>query len=62
MALRRARASRDLELLREGLAIGLRCDMVDGLTARHALALLRRATMLGHMSAEDLEIASTSSD
>jgi hypothetical protein len=62
IALRRARASRDVALLEEGLAIGVRCDMVDGLTARHALALLRRATMLGQMSAEDLAAASILSD
>jgi hypothetical protein len=48
-------------LLREGLAVGLRCDMVDGLTARHALAFLRRVTMLGQISGEALDAASTPS-
>jgi hypothetical protein len=56
IALRRARASHDLELVRESLGVALRCDLVDGSTAHQALALLRRATMLGQMSANDLTI------
>jgi hypothetical protein len=51
IALRRARASHDLELIREGLRVALHCDLVDGSSVRQAVALLRRATMLGQMSA-----------
>jgi hypothetical protein len=40
-----------LELIREGLSVALHCDLVDGSSVRQAVALLRRATMLGQMSA-----------
>jgi hypothetical protein len=47
IALRRARASQNLELLWECLRVGLHCDLIDGPAVRQGLALLRRATMLG---------------
>jgi hypothetical protein len=53
VAMRRARASHDLELLSEGLSVALRCDLISGPTTHQALALLRRATMLGQISAGD---------
>jgi len=49
IVLRRARASYDLELVREGLSAGLACDLLDGPAVHQALALLRRARLLGQM-------------
>ena len=49
VALRRARSAQNLELLRDGLSVALRCDLVDGPAVRQALALLRRVTLLSEL-------------
>jgi hypothetical protein len=54
IVLRRARASHDLELVRESLSAGLVCGLLDGPAIHQALALLRRATMLGQMTSDGL--------
>jgi len=51
VALRRARATNDLELLRHCLSAALHRDLIDGPAARQATALLRRSTILGQISA-----------
>jgi hypothetical protein len=56
IALRRARASHDLELVRKSLGVALHCNLVDGSAGHQALALLRRATLLGQISANDLAV------
>lgn len=50
IVLRRACASQDLELVRQSLDVALQCGLVDGPAIRQALALLRRATLLGRIS------------
>ena len=49
IALRRARASHDMALVRECLRVALHI-LIDGPAVHQALALLRRATILGQMS------------
>ena len=51
IALRRAQVSSDLALLRDTLSLGLHCDMIEHPIARQALTLLRRANLLGKISA-----------
>ncbi len=53
IALRRANASHDLEMVRECLRIGMRCTLLDGPAVHQALALLRRVTMLGRISNDE---------
>jgi hypothetical protein len=50
IVLRRACASQDLELVRKSLDVALQCGLMDGPAVRQALALLRRATLLGRIS------------
>ncbi len=50
VALRRARAARNLGRLREALDIAVRCDRLDGPAVRQASALLNRATILAQAS------------
>jgi hypothetical protein len=47
IALRRARAGNDLERVRDGLSVALRCGLTDGPAVRQSLDLLRRAALLG---------------
>ena len=49
IALRRARAAHDLDLVRDGLSVALRCGLTGGPAVRQSLDLLRRAMLLGQV-------------
>jgi hypothetical protein len=49
IALRRARAAHDLDSVRDGLGVALRCGLTDGPAVHQSLALLRRAALLGRV-------------
>jgi len=53
IALRRARAAHDLELVRDGLRVALQCGLTDGPVVHQSLDLLRRATLLSEMLSGD---------
>jgi hypothetical protein len=53
IVLRRARAAHDLELVRDGLGVALRCGLTDGPSVRQSLDLLRRAMLLGQTLSEN---------
>ena len=50
IAMRRARATQDLELVRECISVALRCGLLAGPAVHQALALLQRATLIGQMA------------
>ena len=50
IALRRARAAHDLELVHDGLRVALACGLTDGPAVQQSLDLLRRATLLSQMT------------
>jgi hypothetical protein len=49
IALRRARAVHDLDLVREGLRVAVQCGLTDGPAVHQSLGLLRRTTLLSEM-------------
>ena len=49
IALRRARAAHDLDLVRNGLHVALRCGLTDGPAVHQSLDLLRRAMLLSQV-------------
>ncbi len=53
IVLRRARAAHDLELVRDGLGVALRCGLTDGPAVRQSLDLLRRVMLLSQTLSEN---------
>ena len=53
IVLRRARAAHDLELVRDGLGVALRCGLTEGPSVRQSLDLLRRVMLLSQMLSEN---------